>query len=231
MKNFSPPYNPWDQRLCAVPDGDLFEAIGRGDASVVTDRIATFTEHGIQLESGRELAADIIVSATGLNLVPLGNIQLSKEGVPFDVRDTLIYKGLMISDAPNMVLTLGYTNASWTLKADLVAEFFCRTVQHMDRRGYDVFVAHNDDPDVEPRPALDFPSGYVLRAIDRFPKAGSKKPWRLGMVYPQDVVTLRHGNLDDGVLKFEATQARPKPRDAARRVSSRPSPAPLGTVQ
>ncbi|MGH7436124.1 MAG: flavin-containing monooxygenase, partial [Polyangiaceae bacterium] len=182
MKNFRPPYNPWDQRLCAVPDGDLFEAIRRGDASVVTDRIATFTEHGIQLESGRELAADIIVSATGLDLVPLGNIRISKDGVPVEARDTLIYKGLLVSDVPNLIFTLGYTNASWTLKADLVAEFFCRAVKHMDRNGHNVFIAHNDDPDVEPVPALDFPSGYVLRAIDKFPKAGSKKPWRLGMM-------------------------------------------------
>ena len=193
---------------------------------MVTDRIATFTEHGIQLESGRELAADIIVSATGLDLVPIGNIKLSRDGVPLDARDTLIYKGLMASDVPNMVFTLGYTNASWTLKADLVAEFFCRAVKHADRHGYDMFVAHNDDPDVEPVPALDFPSGYVLRAIDRFPKAGSKKPWRLGMVYPQDIVTLRHGRIDDGVLRFKTVKAQSSAQDAGQRVTSRQSPAP-----
>ncbi len=216
--HFNPPYNPWDQRLCAVPDGDLFRAIRQGRASIVTDRIATFTERGILLESGKELEADVIVTATGLELLPLGGIELVVDGEKVEVEKTFAYKGMMLSSVPNFVFTVGYTNSSWTLKADLVAEHTCRLLRHMDAHGYDVFVPENDDPTVEPRPLLDFPAGYVLRAIDKFPKAGSKKPWRLGMNYAADVVALRHGAVVDRAMKLRrspgAGVARMRPADA-----------------
>ncbi|HEY2270711.1 MAG TPA: NAD(P)/FAD-dependent oxidoreductase, partial [Streptosporangiaceae bacterium] len=177
--HFKPAYNPWDQRLCLVPDGDLFKAIKDGTASVATGRIATFTEHGIQLESGDALEADIVVTATGLQLLALGGIELTVDGTPVRLPETMAYKGMMLSGVPNFAFTIGYTNASWTLKADLVSEFVCRLLKHMDARGYDTCVPVNDDPAVTEQPLLDFAAGYVLRSIDEFPKAGSRAPWRL----------------------------------------------------
>jgi monooxygenase len=200
--HFNPHYGPWDQRLCLVPDGDLFKAISRGQASVVTDRIERFTPAGVKLESGTELEADIVVTATGLNLLPIGGIALSVDGEVVSLPDRFAYKGMMLSGVPNLAFTIGYTNASWTLKADLVAEYVCRLLGHMDARGYRSCVAVADDPRVEPRPLLDFAAGYVQRSIDRFPKGGSRAPWRLGMSYVQDVLTLRHRGLEDGALHF-----------------------------
>ncbi len=209
--HFKPVYNPWDQRLCLVPDGDLFRAIRNQRASVVTGRIATFTEHGLRLESGEELKADIVVTATGLQLLALGGIELTVDGHVIRLPDTMAYKGMMLSGVPNFAFTIGYTNASWTLKADLVSEYVCRLLAYMDSRGYDVCVPANDDPRVTERPLLDFSAGYVLRAIDQFPRAGSRAPWRLGMSYLSDALTLRHGKIDDGAMRFSAAQTGPRP--------------------
>jgi cation diffusion facilitator CzcD-associated flavoprotein CzcO len=200
--HFNPSYNPWDQRLCIVPDGDLFTSIREGRASVVTGKIATFTEQGVRLESGAELDADIVVTATGLQLVAFGGAELTVDNQPVALPDTMAYKGMMLSGIPNFVFTVGYTNASWTLKADLVSAFVCRLLRHMDERGYDASVPVNDDPAVGRRPLLDFSAGYVLRSIDEFPRAGTRAPWRLGMSYFHDYVTLRYRPVNDGVMRF-----------------------------
>jgi len=218
--HFNPVYNPWDQRLCLVPDGDLFRAISDGRASVVTDRIASFTEHGLLLESGAELEADIVVTATGLQLLALGGAQLTVDGRPVQLPETMAYKSMMLSGVPNFAFTLGYTNASWTLKADLVSEFACRLLAYMDSRGYDACVPVKGDPNVTERPLIDFSAGYVLRSIDQFPRSGSRAPWRLGMSYAHDVVTLRYGRISDGVMRFSRlprAQARPEAAGATSR--------------
>jgi cation diffusion facilitator CzcD-associated flavoprotein CzcO len=200
--HFNPSYNPWDQRMCLVPDGDLFKAISDARASVVTDLIVRFTERGLLLESGADLEADIVVTATGLQLLPLGGAQLTVDDRPVRLPETMAYKGMMLSGVPNFAFTIGYTNASWTLKADLVSEFTCRLLAYMDSRGYDSCVAVNEDPDVTERPLMDFSAGYVLRSINQFPRAGSRAPWRLGMSYARDVITLRYGKIDDGAIRF-----------------------------
>jgi cation diffusion facilitator CzcD-associated flavoprotein CzcO len=200
--HFNPRYQPWDQRLCLAPDGDLFAAISSGKASVVTDELVEFTGTGLRLASGAELAADIVVTATGLRLLVLGGIRLAVDGRDVKVPETLAYKGMMLSGVPNFAFTIGYTNASWTLKADLVGEYVVRLLRHMDRHGYDQCVPTNDDPTVTERPLLDFQAGYVLRSVHEFPKAGSRAPWRLGMSYAHDVVKLRYGRIDDGAMRF-----------------------------
>ena len=199
--HFNPAYNPWDQRLCLVPDGDLFTAIRDGTASIVTDQIATFTKRGLRLESGPELPADIVVTATGLQLLAFGGAQLTVDDRPVDLPETMAYKGMMLSGVPNFAFTIGYTNASWTLKADLVSEFTCRLLAYMDARGYRSCVPVAD-PSVTRRPLLDFAAGYVLRSIDQFPRAGSRAPWRLGMSYLSDVITLRYGRVGDPAMRF-----------------------------
>ncbi|MFI1917907.1 flavin-containing monooxygenase [Nocardia sp. NPDC020380] len=199
--HFKPAYGPWDQRLCLVPDSDLFRAISNGSATVVTDRIDRFTAGGITLESGTELPADIVVTATGLQLLALGGIELSVDGREISLPETMAYKGMMLGGIPNLAFTIGYTNASWTLKADLVSEFVCRLLRYLDDHGYDHFTPR-PDPSVSGKPLLDFQAGYVLRALDRFPKAGSRAPWRLGMNYAQDVLTLRFGRIEDGTMRF-----------------------------
>lgn len=201
--HFNPRYNPWDQRLCVVPDGDLFGAIHSGKADIVTDRIERFTPDGIKLESGRELDADVVVTATGLNLLFLGGLRLEIDGEEPDLAEMLIYRGMMLQDVPNLAFTIGYTNASWTLKADLVAEFVSRLLKQMDTGGYDTCVAHLSDPSVTPEPIMDFNSGYVLRSVGELPKQGSKEPWKLRQDYAVDLRRLRHGSLDDGAMKFE----------------------------
>jgi cation diffusion facilitator CzcD-associated flavoprotein CzcO len=203
--HFRPRYNPWDQRMCLVPDGDLFEAIGSGRASVVTDTIETFTERGIRLASGTELEADVIVTATGLELLPAGGMEIAVDGHVVEISEKLTYKGMMLSDVPNLAVAVGYTNASWTLKCELTCEYVCRLLNHMDRNGYDTVVAVNDDPSLVPEPLIDFNSGYVLRAIDKFPKQGPAPPWRLYQNYPRDILMLRRGALEDGVLRFLRT--------------------------
>ncbi len=200
--HFTPNYEPWDQRLCLVPDSDLFKAIRDGQVSVVTDHIETFTERGLRLKSGAELDADLIVTATGLNMLLLGGAQLVVDGASLDPPKTMAYRGMMVSDVPNMAFAVGYTNASWTLKCDLVAEFFCRLINHMDRHGYRQCTARRTDPTVREEPIIDFSSGYVQRSIAGFPKQGSKAPWRLYQNYARDLLTLRFGSLDDGALEF-----------------------------
>jgi cation diffusion facilitator CzcD-associated flavoprotein CzcO len=212
-KHFKPRYNPWDQRLCAVPNGDLFKAISAGGASVVTDRIATFTERGIELESGEELEADIVVTATGFNLLVLGGMRLSADGEGVDFPKTTAYKGMMLSGVPNFAFSVGYTNASWTLKADLTSEYVCRLLNHMDAHGYRSCVPDVTDPSITTQPMIDFSSGYVRRAIDQFPKQGSKEPWRLRQNYVLDIRTIRHGRIDDGTMKFSAGAPRAQPAE------------------
>src|SRR6185436_13127841 len=200
--HFTPRYNPWDQRLCLVPDSDLFKAIKEGHASVVTDTIERFTPAGIKLASGKELEADIIITATGLKLELLGGLKVTVDGVEKNMSSTMSYKGMMYSDVPNLASAFGYTNASWTLKCDLTCEYVCRLINHMDRRGY-VQATPKSDPSVAELPWLDFSSGYVQRALEVLPKQGAKKPWRLYQNYALDMFTLRFGKLDDGTLLFE----------------------------
>ena len=202
QKHFTPRYNPWDQLLCLVPDADLFRAIRRKQVSVVTDRIETFTETGIKLGSGDELPADLIVTATGLVLVPLGKVRLSVDGRPVDPSKTFIYKGMMYSDVPNLASVFGYTNASWTLKADLVCEYVCRLLGHMERNGYRQCVPHNSDPGLTEEPWVTFSSGYIQRALAQQPKQGSKRPWKLHQNYALDLLSLRFGSLRDRAMVF-----------------------------
>ena len=200
--HFTPRYNPWDQRVCLVPNGDFFEAIKAGRASVVTDHIESFTEKGIKLRSGVELDADLVVTATGLDLVAFGGMQLSVDGRDVDLAKTLSYKGMMCSGVPNLASAIGYTNASWTLKCDLTSEYICRLLNHMEKHGYRVCTPHNSDPSIVELPLLDFSSGYVKRAIHKFPKQGSKAPWKLRQNYVLDLLMLRYGEIEDGAMEF-----------------------------
>jgi cation diffusion facilitator CzcD-associated flavoprotein CzcO len=200
--HFSPSYNPWDQRMCLVPDSDLFEALSSGSASIVTDHIDTFTPGGLRLRSGAELQADLVVTATGLNLLALGGMQIAVDGRDVDIADTMSYKGMMLSGVPNMALSFGYTNASWTLKCDLTCGYVCRLLNYMDAHGYSHCTPINDDPALEEEPFLDFSSGYVQRSIHLFPKQGSRVPWRVHQNYARDMLSLRRAELDDGELRF-----------------------------
>ncbi len=200
--HFKPRYNPWDQRMCLVPDDDLFRAIRHGEAEIVTDQIETFTEKGIALESGRELETDVIITATGLNLLFLGGMQLGVDGEDVDPSTRMTYKGMLLNDVPNFTMTLGYTNASWTLKADLTSEYVCRLLNHMDANGYGECVARITDPSVKEEPVLDFTSGYVLRSLDKLPKQGSKAPWKLRQNYAFDIRMIRRGPIEDDSMTF-----------------------------
>ena len=208
--HFTPTYNPWDQRLCLVPDADMFRQIKAGRASVVTDQIETFTETGIRLKSGQELTADIIVSATGLVLEVWNGIEITVDGSRIDASRTLSYKGMMYEGVPNLASAFGYTNASWTLKCDLTCEYVCRLLNHMKKTGRRQVVPVNDDPDIEFEPWLDFSSGYVQRAMAKFPKQGTRVPWKLDQNYAKDLMNLRYARLDDGVLRFSSPVPRPK---------------------
>jgi cation diffusion facilitator CzcD-associated flavoprotein CzcO len=213
--HFRPRYDPWDQRLCLVPDGDLFKTIRRGDASIVTDSIDTFTERGIRLASGRELEADVIVTATGLNLLLLGGMEITVDGREIDLSETIGYKGMMFSGVPNFACTIGYTNASWTLKGDLAATYVCRLINHMDANGHDrCMPLAPHDPGHATEPFIDLRSGYVLRALDALPKQGSRTPWRLHQNYPRDVALLKYGRLEDEAIAFSARSAAPAPASA-----------------
>jgi monooxygenase len=201
-KHFTPPYNPWDQRLCFVPDADLFHAMRDSRVSIVTDQIKSFTENGIALESGSTLDADIVVTATGLVLKLFSGMQLVVDDVPVEMPKTLVYKGMMFSDIPNLAFAVGYTNASWTLKCDLAAEYVCRLLNHMDQHGFAVCTPRVNDPDVGTQPVLDFNSGYVLRALDSLPRQGQKTPWRLHQNYVRDLSLMRYGRVEDGAMEF-----------------------------
>ncbi|HEY8583677.1 MAG TPA: NAD(P)/FAD-dependent oxidoreductase [Capillimicrobium sp.] len=200
--HFKPSYAPWDQRLCAVPDGDLYRSLRRGDASIVTDHIDTFTEAGVKLRSGAEVEADIVVTATGLNLLAFGGMALCVDGEDVRLPETVTYKAMMLSGVPNFAYAIGYTNSSWTLKVDLVCEHFCRLLGHLDAIGADGCVPELDEGARERRPLLDFKAGYVLRSLDDFPKQGTSGPWQLAMSYDADAKSLRAGPVDDGRLRF-----------------------------
>ncbi len=202
IEDFTPSYNPWDQRLCLVPDGDLFKAIREGHASVVTDTIESFTETGLKLHSGKELEADLVVTATGLKLKFLGGLELEVDGKRIDPAKTVTYKGIMCSDVPNMALAVGYTNASWTLKCDLTSEYVCRLLEHMDKHGYAQCCPRRTDPSMKEVPIIDFSSGYVRRAIDKFPRQGTVPPWKLYQNYALDLMLLRHAPMEDRSLVF-----------------------------
>ncbi|MEC3918466.1 flavin-containing monooxygenase [Nocardia sp. CDC160] len=204
--HFNPSYKPWDQRLCLSPNGDFFRAIRKGNLDLVTDRIDTFTETGLRLESGRELEADIIITATGLNLIPFGGIELVVDGRKINLPDTMAYKAMMLSEVPNFAYIIGYTNASWTLKADLVCEYVIRLLRHMDAHGY-VSATPVRDPSVGTAPFLNFEPGYVLRSLDILPKQGDRAPWKLHMNYLRDLPKLRYGKVADPAMRFERARS------------------------
>jgi monooxygenase len=205
--HFTPTYDPWDQRVCLVPDADLFRAIAGGGASVVTDRIETFTERGLQLASGQELEADVIITATGINLQLLGGMTVAVDGEDVDLSACVGYKGIMFSGVPNAAVTLGYTNASWTLKADLCAEYVCRLLNHMDAHGHDIVTPRAPAPGTPTHPLIDLRSGYVLRAVDALPKQGDRTPWRLHQNYALDILMMRRGAIADDGLAFARADA------------------------
>ncbi|HET6818693.1 MAG TPA: NAD(P)/FAD-dependent oxidoreductase [Mycobacteriales bacterium] len=214
--HFKPKYDPWDQRLCFVPDGDLFKVLSDGSASVETDTIDTFTESGIRLASGKELEADIIVTATGLNMLAVGGMKFVVDGRPMKLSETVGYKGMMFSGIPNLATAVGYTNASWTLKCDLTCEYVCRLLNYMDEEGYRQVVPSRPDPSEPTLPFIDLKSGYVQRSIDDFPRQGTKAPWRLYQNYIRDVMLLRHGKLADEALQFTRGGRRASARDEDR---------------
>jgi monooxygenase len=216
--HFTPPYKPWDQRLCLVPDGDLFHALRDGRVTIVTDHIETFTETGLRLRSGRELDADLVVTATGLRLKFLGGLEMGVDGKRIEPHKTMAYKGMMCSDVPNLALAIGYTNASWTLKCDLTSEYVCRLLNYMDAHGYSHCCPRRNDPALKEEPLLDFSSGYVRRSIDEFPRQGSFAPWRVYQNYALDRMMLKYGRLDDPGMVF----SRPS-RTARKAPPSRPA--------
>ncbi|MDE1167803.1 MAG: NAD(P)/FAD-dependent oxidoreductase [Pseudomonas sp.] len=208
-EHFNPPYNPWEQRLCVVPDGDLFKAISAGKATVVTDHIQTFTPQGVRLKSGRELAADIVVTATGLNIQIFGGVQLSVDGQAVDMSRKVAFRGMMLDGVPNFAFAVGYTNASWTLKVGLLCEHFCRILSHMKQHDYAICRPELPCPDMPTRPLLDFGAGYVLRALDSLPRQGEGAPWLMPMDYRQDVKVMRDGPVEDPQLMFAKAALQP----------------------
>ena len=199
--HFTPRYDPWDQRVCVVPDGDLFKQLRSGRASVVTDTVDRFTPTGLRLASGAELPADIVVVATGLKLNVLNDVTISVDGRPVDAGQAMSYKGMMLSDVPNLAMAFGYTNASWTLKADLTAGYVCRLLRHMRRHGHTSAMPRRD-PSVPAQPFLSFTSGYVQRAAGLLPQQGLRKPWQVHQSYLADLLTIRFDRLADGVMQF-----------------------------
>ena len=205
--HFKPHYNPWDQRVCVAPDGDLFETIKAGRASVVTDHIEELVETGIRLKSGQTLRADLIVTATGLKLKAFGAIRLDVDGTALDPGKTYTYNGVMLGNVPNLAFCVGYTNASWTLRADLSSLFVCRLLSHMDKHGYRQVQPQAPDETLRPPlPLLNFTSGYVVRAVDQFPKQSARSPWRLRQNYVADLLHFRLRPLDDGTLSFSKAE-------------------------
>ena len=204
-KHLTPHYNVWDQRVCLAPDGDFFTALRAGKADIVTDRIESFTKRGVKVASGAEIEADIIVSATGLDLQFFGGVDIHVDNKVVLAKDTMTYKGMMFSGVPNFALSSGYTNASWTLKCDLTSAYVCRLLNHMDRKGYTQARPELDWANMEVAPLLDFTSGYVVRKLDELPKQGTVTPWRLHQNYLLDIMMLRMGRVTDG-MAFSGTQ-------------------------
>ncbi|MDF1763824.1 MAG: NAD(P)/FAD-dependent oxidoreductase [Oleibacter sp.] len=202
MSHFTPKYAPWDERLCAVPSGDLYRSIQKGKAEVVTDHIDRFVENGILLKSGKTLEADIIITATGLNVMLLGGIKLTKDGQPFDFTQSMSYRGVMFEGIPNAAVVFGYTNSSWTLKADLIANYFCRVINYMDKNGFDSVVPVNHDPSMTTKSFLDLTSGYVARVRDELPKQGTKGPWKLHQNYFGDWISMKLSSVKSGELSY-----------------------------
>jgi cation diffusion facilitator CzcD-associated flavoprotein CzcO len=209
-RHFTPRYDPWDQRLCLAPNGDFFASIRQGRTTIVTDEIETFTESGLELRSGQELEADLVVTATGLNLQVLGGAEIDVDGRRAEPGTTMSYKGALYSDIPNLASVFGYTNASWTLKADLICTYVCRLLNYMERHGYDTCTPRNADPTVQRLPPVDFSSGYFQRAMDKLPRQGSRRPWRIYQNYLRDQIALRLAPIDDGVLEFTGRPPRPE---------------------
>lgn len=214
MRHFSPSYKPWDERVCAVPNGDLFKVLREGKASVVTEHIDGFTAKGIRLKTGEELPADVIISATGLELQLFGGMQVAVDGVPFDAAKSMGYRGIMLRDLPNAAVVLGYTNASWTLKADLSSEYFCRVINHMDATGMRQCTPRDSARQVKDAPFLDLASGYIKRAADKIPTQGDRAPWKLYQNYLLDLALLRYGKVEDAYLVFSSPQVG-EPTEAA----------------
>ena len=221
-KHFTPTYNPWDQRLCLVPDADLFDAIKDGSAEVVTDQISGFVETGVALASGEVIEADIIVAATGLDMQLMSGLEAFVDGDRINFPQTFSYKGMMYSGTPNLASSFGYTNASWTLKADLTAEYLCRLINYMDRKGYTECRPVAAEA-IETTPWLDFTSGYVQRALSRLPRQGTKAPWRVYQNYALDLLAFRFGKIEDGVLRFSRGHAADNRPSRAAEVIARPA--------
>jgi cation diffusion facilitator CzcD-associated flavoprotein CzcO len=204
-EHFNPPYDPWDQRMCMVPDGDLFRAIRNGRASVVTGQIETFTERGVRLAGGQEIEADVIVTATGLNVQAFGGIALTVDGAPVRTADRLVYKGMMLSGVPNFAFVFGYTNASWTLKVGLAAQYFSRLLGYMDAHGHAAVRPVAADPEMASRPFTDFGAGYLRRSLGQLPRQGGRAPWRIAPTYGADVRLLKRP-VADPELEFSASR-------------------------
>ena len=207
--HFAPRYDPWDQRLCVVPDGDLFKAISSGSADVVTDEVETFTETGVRLRSGDELPADVVVTATGLELLFLGGMEIVVDGEEVDLSTKLTYKGMMLEGVPNLAIAVGYTNASWTLKCDLTCEYVTRLLGHLHETGLRQCVPVNRDASMSEAPLLGLSSGYVVRSAHLFPRQGTRDPWMVHQSYLQDHRALRRSRVEDGVMVFSNPVADP----------------------
>lgn len=217
MRHFTPSYDPWDERLCVVPNGDLFRVLRRGEASIVTDHVETFTETGIRLKSGEEIPADIVISATGLQIQLAGGAAIEVDGVPVDTRERMLYKGVLMDGVPNSMFVIGYTNASWTLKADLASEYFSRLVKHMDAHGHDQVLPVADDADRSDVSVMgdSMRSGYIQRGDAVMPRQGKRMPWLIRNDYFRDAPVLRRGAIEDPVLHFSVTQSHAVPASAA----------------
>ena len=213
--HFSPSYKPWDQRLCLVPNGDLFRSLRKGTSSVVTDHIDRFTELGIQLKSGKMLEADIVITATGLELLAIGGMHIEVDGKHIDISDTVQYKGMMLSDVPNFFFATGYTNASWTLKCDLTSEYVCRLINYMDRTQQQQCIPRTGDMSFNRVMSIGLESGYIKRSIDKFPKEGAVAPWKLHQSYFLDLFQLRYGSLKSKHMEFSSTAEVVKSSDPA----------------
>ncbi len=211
-KHFTPSYDPWDQRVCAVPNGDFFKAIKNGSVEIVTDHIERFTETGIQLKSGDHIGCDMIVTATGFKVQLVGGVKLTMDGTEVDLSKKLSYKSMMFSDIPNLINCVGYTNNSWTLKSDLTGEYLCRLIKHMDKKKYDIAVPRQHEKAFGTKPYLDFQAGYILRALDDLPKQGEKEPWLTTQDYLYDRKVIQNSPIEDGVLEFKrAALSEPQP--------------------